>query len=241
MAVEAAVARARPSASIDRLFYSGMALAILAVVFVGFAPSYYLKGYFQGKPLPWILHAHGAVFTSWILLFAVQATLIAKRRVDLHRRLGVAGAILAAALVAIGLTAARWAVKRDVAAGQEGALSFLAIPFGDMLVFLLLAGAGILYRRQPETHKRLMLLATISILSAAFARWPFSIGAAGPIAFFGLPDLLVATGVVYDVFSRGRVHPAYIWGGLLLFASQPLRLALGQTHAWTTFAKIVIG
>lgn len=78
----------------DRAFYSGMAAAILAGVFVGFAPSYYLKGTFRPAlpPLSPLVHLHGAAFTCWVLLFVTQAVLVARGRVEVHRRLGVAGA-----------------------------------------------------------------------------------------------------------------------------------------------------
>jgi hypothetical protein len=221
----------------DRLFYRVMSLLIVATVFIGFAPTYYLKGYFQAPSLSPLVHLHGLVFTGWILLFVTQALLVAKRRIDLHRQLGFAGAALAALLVGIGLTTAIVSARRDFAAGNEGALGFLAIPFGDMLVFSVLTTAAIAYRRRAEAHKRLMLLATVSILGAAFARWPLAIMAAGPVAFFGATDVLVLAGVAYDLASRRRLHPAYVWGGLLILASQPLRLAIAETGAWLAFAR----
>ena len=224
----------------DRLFYTGMSLVIVATVFVGFAPTYYLKSYFHAAPLPPLVHLHGLVFTGWILLFVTQTVLVAGRRIDLHRRLGLVGAVLAALLVVIGLTTAIVSARRNFAAGNQGALTFLAIPFGDMLVFSVLVTAGIRYRRRAEAHKRLMLLATISILDAAIVRWPLAIMAAGPVAFFGVTDLLIVAGLVYDLVSRRRVHPAYIWGGLLILASQPLRLAIAGTSAWLAFARALV-
>ncbi len=225
----------------DRIFYTGMSLVILATVFVGFAPTYYLKGYFQTPPLRALVHAHGLVFTGWIVLFLTPTVLVASHRTDLHRRLGMAGVGLAALVVALGLITALSGARRGVAAGDEGALTFLAIPLGDMVVFMGLAGAAIHYRRTPEVHKRLMLLATVSILNAALARWPLAIMAAGPVAFFLATDLLVLAGVVYDLVSRGRVHPAYVWGGLLIVISQPLRLAIAGTDAWLAFARTLVG
>ncbi len=226
----------------DRVFYTGMSVAILAGVFVGFAPSYYLKGVLRPEqaPLTPLLQVHGAAFTCWVLLFVTQAVLVARRRVDVHRKLGVAGAVLAAAMVAIGLSAAIASARRNVAAGNPGALRFLAIPVVDMLVFPGLVAAGVSLRRQPEAHKRLMLLATLSLFSAAVARWPLAILAAGPAAFFALTDVFVAAGVVHDLWSRGRVHPAYVWGGSLLVASQALRLWLSGSDAWLSLARTLV-
>ena len=119
-------------------------------------------------------------------------------------------------------------------------LAFLVIPFGDMLVFGVLVGAGVWFRRNPETHKRLMLLATIAILTAAIARWPLQIMQKGPLAFFGFTDLFIVAGIVYDLVSRRRVHPAYLWGGGLIVISQPLRLIISGTDAWHQFAAAIV-
>jgi hypothetical protein len=224
----------------DRIFYTGMAMAAAVAVFVGFAPTYYLRPYFQTTSLAPILRLHGLVFTAWILLLLTQTSLVAAHRTDLHRRLGFAGAALAGLMVAIGLTTAIVSGRRDVAAGSDEALSFLTTPFADMLVFLVLVAAAIWYRRRAETHKRLMLLATISILDAAVARWPLALVATSPYAFFVLTDVFIAAGVVYDVASRRRVHPAYVWGGILIVASQPLRLMVGQTDAWRAVARLIL-
>jgi hypothetical protein len=110
------------------------------------------------------------------------------------------------------------------------------VPLGDISVFAVLIGAGFYYRRRPDVHKRLMLLATISILAAAIARLPFAIMQAGPPAFFGLTDLFVVACVLYDLITLKRIHRATALAALLIVASQPLRLLLGGTHAWLTFA-----
>ena len=223
----------------ERLFYTGMAVAFLFIVFAGFARSYYLKPYFgMPPPLTPLLHLHGLIFSSWIVLLLAQTTLVATKRTAVHRRLGWVGAGLAVLMILVGSTTAVVRAKAGAAPpGAASPLAFLTIPLGDMLVFALLVGAAFYYRRRLDVHKRLMLVATITVLPAAVARLPFDfIQQVGPLAFFGLPDLFILVILIYDLFTRGRPHRATVWGGLLLIVSHPLRLVVGNTQAWLSFA-----
>ena len=226
----------------ERWFYIGMSIALVITVFAGFAPTYYLLPYFNTAPLMPLLHLHGFVFTSWLVLFVTQTTLVAAHRTDIHRRLGVAGGVIAVLMVLLGITTALVRAKQG-ATPLPGIspLSFLVVPLGDMFVFPILVGAGFYFRRRPDVHKRLMLLATISILAAAIARLPFAIMRAGPPAFFGLTDVFVVACVLYDLVTLRRIHRATALAGLFIVASQPLRLMLGGTHAWLSFAAWLVG
>jgi hypothetical protein len=230
----------------DRWFFGGMAVAAALVVFAGFAPSYYLKGLYGSPPLSPLRHLHGAVFTLWMVLFVVQTSLIAARRTSVHRRLGIAGVLLAATMVVVGTAVAIAAAKypRAVAPGLPPPLVFLVIPLSDLAGFLALVTLGVFKRRQPDVHKRLMLLATIAILPAALGRLVFPGGLldvlglpAGPLTLTGLTAMFVGACVVHDRLSRGRVHPASLWGGAFLLTMQVLRLFVGGTAAWLTFAR----
>ena len=231
--VNPAIARRRR----ERWFYIGMSIALVITVFAGFAPTYYLRPYFTAAPLMPLLHLHGFVFTSWLVLFVTQTTLVAAHRTDIHRRLGVAGGVIAVLMVLLGVTTGLIRANQGATPlPSVSPLSFLVVPLGDMLVFAILVGAGFYYRRRADVHKRLMLLATVSILAAAIARLPFAIMQAGPPAFFGLTDVFVVACVFYDLITLRRIHRATALAGLLIVASQPLRLMLGGTHAWITFA-----
>jgi len=220
-----------------RRFYVGVAIAVLITVFLGFSRSYFLKAYYGTAELSLLLHIHGLVFTSWVLLFLAQTTLVAADRTDLHRKLGMGGAVLAALVLIVGTTTAILRVKGG-SAPIPGVppLSFLAVPLFDMVVFAILISAGLSLRNRPDTHKRLMTLATIALMSAPIARLPFGVLRAGPPAFFGLTDLFIVAMLMYDLVNRRRIHPATIWGGLVIVASQPLRLMISGTPAWLTFA-----
>jgi hypothetical protein len=221
----------------ERLFYVGISVVVATTVFAGFARTYFLKAYFGSPPLIPLLHLHGIVFTSWIVLLLTQTTLVAANRTDVHRRLGIVGGVIAVMMVVVGTMTAIIRAKQGAAPpGGPPPLVFLAIPLFDMLIFSSLVTAGFYFRRRPDVHKRLMVLATISILAAAIARLPFGILKAGPPAFFGLTDLFIVACVLYDLIARGRPHRATVWGGLIIFLSQPLRLMIAGTSAWMAFA-----
>ena len=221
----------------ERWFYVCMSIAVVITVFAGFAPTYYLRPRFTAAPLMPLLHLHGLVFSSWIVLFVVQTTLVAAHRTDIHRRLGILGGVIATFMILIGfITALIRASQGATPVPGVSPLSFLVVPLGDISVFAVLISAGFYYRRRPDVHKRLMLLATISILAAAIARLPFAIMQAGPPAFFGFTDIFILVCVLYDLITLRRIHRATALAGLLIILSQPLRLMLGGTHAWLSFA-----
>ena len=77
----ASVSRAplRHPAAYDRLFYGSMAVILALVVFAGFGPTYYFRfgsggpqATVSGAPFTLLVHLHGALFTTWVLLFVVQ-------------------------------------------------------------------------------------------------------------------------------------------------------------------------
>jgi len=231
------VSTQRQSKSRERLFYIGMVVAIVITVFAGFSRTFYLRPYFQTQPLIPLLILHGVVFSSWIVLLVTQTTLVATKRTRTHMRLGIAGGLLATLMIVIGTVTAIVRAKGPSPVPGVNPLSFLTIPLGDMLVFASLVGAAFYFRRRADTHKRLMLLATIAILPAAVARLPFAfIQQYGPLAFFGLSDLFIVPCLIYDIVTRRRPHRATVLGGALIVISHPLRLVIGNTHAWLAFA-----
>lgn len=223
----------------DRRIYAWAAIAVPLIVLAGFARTYYLKGFFGTPQLPALVHFHGLVMSLWVLMFVVQIRLVAVRRTDWHRRLGVAGAILAALVLIVGAKTALDAVGRaQTVPNLPPPLVFLAVPLGDLLVFGTLVGLGIFYRRRPEIHKRLILLSCGAILPAAVARIPLGfIQNGGPLAFFGLPDLILLGLAVADTVKHRRLHPAFAMGLVFLIASQPLRMMLSGTETWLKFAS----
>lgn len=235
MAVES-----RPIASAPpHRLYTVAAWAVAAIVVIGFGKTYYLKAVFGTPTLSPLLHLHGLVMTLWFGLFVLQTRLAAARRLDLHRLIGMFGAFLAVAVLAVGTVTAITAAQAGRSPGPPP-LIFLVVPLGDMVVFGGLVGAGLGLRGRGDYHKRLMLLSCLGILAAAIARIPLdAIAKAGPLAYFGLTDLAVIGCAAYDRLRTGRLHPAFLWGGLFVILSHWLRLALAGTGLWMTFATWV--
>ena len=220
----------------DHRFFAAMAGAAALTAFAGFAPSYYLRGFSNPQPLTRLVHLHGALATAWMLLVVTQTTLVSTGRILLHRRLGVAGAALAVVFVLVGYATAVEGARRGVTPpGGPPPLAFLAVPLGPLLAFALLAGLGLARRRQRETHRRLMLLATIALLAPALARMR-EIGGGGPPVAIGGTVLFVLVCLAYDRAAHGRIHPAFLWGGLFLIVSLPARFALTQSDRWLALA-----
>jgi hypothetical protein len=225
------------AASRERRFFGGMAIALTVTVFAGFSRTYYFNG-LAAEPFEMtaLLHWHGATYTAWMLLLVAQTMLVAARRVTVHRRLGYAGVGLAALMIVLGV-AVGIARTADGTIGDNGVppLVFLAVPLLGMVVFGGLMGAAVLLRGRSAAHKRLMLLATLELVTAGVARFPV-IETWGPVGFFGVGDLFVVAIVVYDLVTMRRIHAATLWGGLALVASQPLRLLIGASSPWLAFA-----
>lgn len=225
----------------ERLFFSGMAIALVITVFAGFAPTYYLRASFGSPELTWYLHLHGFAFTAWMVLLVVQTSLVAANKTAVHRTLGVAGGVLGALMMLLGAYVAIARLRGGFMTSPPGVpkFLFLTLPMGTLVVFPLLLGAALWLRRRTDFHKRLILLATLELVTAGVARLPV-ISTIGPVAFFGVTDLFVVAMAIYDWRTLKRVHPATLWGGLLLIASQPLRLVIGATAMWDAFGNWLV-
>ena len=237
-------------------FFVGMAVAAALTVFLGFARTYYLKSVFPTPAFPLLFHVHGALFTAWMLLVVLQASLAASRRIALHRRVGLIGGLLVAPMLVNGsmaaIAAARGQAPISAAAARGettlvvGALRFppleaMVVPLTTMLLFGMFAAAGLCCRKRPDAHKRFMMLATIAMLPAAIGRAMGRLfGGATPALFFGAIGFFVLAIVIYDRRRLGRVHPVTLWGGLALMLSFPARMALGKTSLWLSFASWLV-
>ena len=226
-----------PGRRYDHVFFSAMVLLMLATVFAGFARSYYLAGVFHA-PLPsLVIHLHGAAFSCWILLLVTQASLVSAGRVDIHRRLGIAGVLLACLMVILGVLAATDSLVREAGPPGRDPKFFYIIPLTDMLIFATLVFFAFRARSDPPAHKRLILVATVALIIAAIARWPLALVHRNPIRAALLSYLFLLVLAVYDLWSTRKVHRATLWAGAFLIFVQQVRMPIGKTAAWHAFAS----
>ena len=243
----------------DRPFFASMLVVVWLAILTGFGYNN-LQKYFAGKlTYPWIVHIHSVFFVGWLILFTVQVVLVRRDQVDTHRRLGMFGAGLASVMVVAGVMTAIMTeqIKFGTAASDP---PFLSVMLGDMLVFGGLAAAGILMRKSPAAHRRLMLMATLVLTDAGFGRWlspkivewmglknywemkTFAEGAWPFIRFQLLPvyTLIIAVGA-FDLYTRKRLHPVYLRA---IAWSLPIHLLAGWLYFqpfWKSIALRIIG
>jgi hypothetical protein len=231
-------------------FYVWMAGIFVVIAFSGFIPTYWAKlatGTFGGAP---ILHLHGAIFFTWTLFFFLQTLLVARGHTLDHRSWGLAGISLATAMVFTIVLAAINSIRVAGTVGMaDEARRFAYVSLSGAVLFSGFVGAAIVWVNRADIHKRLMLLAMIPLMHAAFARlFAAAFAPAGakgpPPVFVSVPpglmmDLLIVAAMIYDCSTRGRPHPAYWIGGALLLADQTLAVPLSATATWMAIATWV--
>ena len=233
--------RYRPvNRTVERVFYGGMAILLCACVFIGFSPTYFQAGMLRA-PLPSpILHIHGAVFTLWMLLFVVQAALISARRVKWHRSFGTVAFCLPPMMIVLGVIAAIDALHRGVKIGPLDPAVSAAIPLVGIVGFTIVIYASWRARRRPDAHKRLVLIATMGLVAAAFGRFPWDrIGlppAAGAVTGLGVLLLIL---IIYELVTLRRVHRSTMWAAPVVFLTVALAVPIGMTPAWHAFAALL--
>jgi len=224
----------------EHRFFAFFAALFPLLILLGFGRTYYLKGFFPSPPVPSpLVHVHGLLMAAWVGLFITQVLLIRSHRVRLHQLLGLSSILLALTIIPVGALTAIDAARHGSAAAPVDIppLVFMAVPMADLVVFALLFGAAVWYRKSAAEHKRLILLTMLNFLPPAIARWPLTlVAAAGPVAFFGIPDGIALVCLIADSRRNGKVNKAFLAGTVLLIASHPLRLVIGFSEPWIRLA-----
>jgi hypothetical protein len=219
----------RPSVSTRRsadYFYFSMSLLIAAIVVYGFSHTVDHNLVHANPPRPALLWVHGILFSVWVGFYILQSALVRARNVKLHRTLGWAGAALGSSMIVVGFWVAVVMARFDV--NQLHRVDrdvFLAIPFLDMLTFATCLGLAILWRKQPERHRRLMLIACCALTAAAFGRLTI-MHSIPPLYFYSGVDGLILLGALRDLAVSRRIHTIYLTAIPLLVAGHAAALHL---------------
>lgn len=240
-ASSAAFARRPARLRLEDFFFPTMALLIIAAVFLGFARTFFLAPVYHYH-LPNLLVAiHGVVFASWIALFAVQTSLVAAGRVDLHRKLGALGAVLVGLIFVMAYAVMLEGVHRGFSVPGQESISerdraqILALDVVGINFSFAMWVAGLLFRRSPESHKRLMLFGTIGMIGPAIARWPFAfIASKPPLVGIILQSFGVAI-IAFDLLTKRRVQRATWVGVATLFLVPAIAIPISATPFWLHF------
>jgi len=223
----------------DRRVYFVITLILIGLVAKGFWPSYYgslVSG--PATPRPWVMHLHAAIFTGWMLLLLLQVLLIAVGRVAAHRRVGTIGIGYGVLVFAIGMVVSFTAPIAHIQAGEwslDRGAGFMIFPLVDMILFAGFFGGAVVYRRNLEAHKRLMLAATVALAFAAVARMGIE-----PLVLFYLVWISpMLVGVGFDLISRRRVHPVYLISLTAMTVAFP-RILLLESEAWLRIGRALL-
>lgn len=214
-----------------------MAFALSAGIFAGFTRTYYARSYFHSPQIPFWVHVHGAVFTAWVLFYLLQNVLALAGRMKLHRSLGIVGAVLASGVVIFGCAIALRQARQGGFFPFPDVYSSLAISFAQMFTFALFISLGLVLRRQAETHKRLILMATQLFFFPAFGRLMQGIN----MATLSLALCFFLAGPVYDLLQQRRVHTAYRWGvPILILTMPPFMVLASHLPPWHSFINLLL-
>jgi hypothetical protein len=193
----------------------------------------------ETAPEPYF-YFHGAVMFGWMALFSVQIGLIAARKVAVHRTLGIAGLVMvplmtASGLIGASITGGRLAVGNAPAPLAD--VEFMGMLYIIMIAFAVYAGLALAWRRDVQSHKRLMLFAAIVLVEVAVFRWPFAFVQGNPIASFLTTAVLLLPIVIWDLATRSRLHPVTLWGGAAFLAYGIVRLPIAASNEWHTLGR----
>jgi hypothetical protein len=201
----------------DRMFYAGFATSLAGVIVAGFVPTFFARGAFSElPPLSTAALLHGLAGTAWLALLVAQAWLVVAGRRDWHRRLGVVGVLLAPLFVVSGIAVIAGVERSHVYDSTMILAAHVYANGAPVAAFGTLAIVGLWQRRVPARHKRLMLLAAVTLLPPGTGRL---------FGYLGLSSLNVPVYIgalflspAYDVWRRRRPHAVSLGGAVVLAA-----------------------
>lgn len=222
-------------------FYFLMSLLVAGVVVYGFSHTVNENLFHPSLPRPLVLYFHAALFTGWVVLFIVQSALVRTRNVKVHRRLGWFGLAMGMAIPIVGIATTIPMTRFRLQHGVTDAAQFMIVPFWDVFAFSVVFGLAFYWRKKPEFHRRLILMASCGLTAAAFGRFPGSVLPTN--WFYAGVDTLILLGVVRDLVVTKRVHPVYLYGLPLIMLGQTavMYTSLKSLPVWMKIAHAMLG
>jgi FtsH-binding integral membrane protein len=225
----------------EKYFYFAMSLLIAAVVIYGFSNTIDHRLIHANPRPPMLLWVHAALFSSWVAFYILQSTLVRIRKVKIHRTLGWVGAALGTSMVAVGPWVAVVMARFDtIQLHRPNRDAFLLVPLTDILAFAIFFGLAIVWRKNPERHRRLMLIGTCVLTGAAFGRMPLMHSA---LHFYGGIDGLILLGASRDLLVSRRIHTVYLIAIPLLVAAQTAvaQIFIHRAAFWIRISHALLG
>jgi len=192
----------------DTHFYFAMSLVMTVVVVAGFSLTMGPRIIHPKTPPPTILYVHAFVFYGWLAFLIFQSALVRTHNVRLHRTLGWFGVAMGAVIPVLGtwttitMTRIKVLVNHD-----QGAAAFMLVPLNDMVCFTVTFALAVYWRKKPEYHRRLILIATCALTAAGWGRFPGAFFQSN--YFYAGVDFLILLGVVRDWTVNRHVHVVY--------------------------------
>jgi hypothetical protein len=230
---------ATPAAFLRKYFYFCMSLLIAVVVVYGFSHTIG-QNLLHASPIPpFVLTIHAIVFPGWVLFFILQTALVRTHNVPLHRTLGWFGLAFAIGVLVIGYMTATGMERFLLQQQRTKTAAFLIIQLMDLICFAIPFSLAIYWRRRPEFHRRLMLVASCALTDAAFGRFPFL---PHPFSPAGL-DALIFLGILRDLIVDRRIHKVYLYAFplFILFQIFCVQTYLHTAAWWVHIASVLVG
>jgi hypothetical protein len=225
---------------LSRYFYFLMSLMFGTLVVMGFSRTVKANLFDAHPARPFLLWIHGTAFCAWVVFFILQSGLVRIRKVSWHRFLGWFGAALAATMVVLGTVIAIIMARFDaVQLHMPGTDAFLSIPFYDMLTFGTFVALAIYWRTNPDFHRRLLFISTVSLMDAPIARFDFIFN---HNLFFLCLDAMILLGVARDLIVDRRVHKVYLYALPPLIVGQNLAIYLWRANPswWQSITHAIL-
>ncbi|HEY0740667.1 MAG TPA: hypothetical protein VGD40_04360 [Chryseosolibacter sp.] len=224
-------------------YYVIISIWAMVIVLAGFTLTYVQPMISRSGSFRPLVHTHAFLYFLWMVLFIVQPLLVRLGYTRIHKKLGIGGLVLAGLMIIFGVIVAITGARLNspvLTVGGFTAKQFLIVPMTDMLLFTTYFVAVLVKMKDSESHKRLIILMTLSVIPAAVGRITGIFGISNFFLILFIQHGILFAGIINDLVKRKRIHLVYVWGGLLLLAVHFTRFPLGASEWWSNVANWLV-